>query len=89
MQCHNKFASEPALAAHAQRADGYRTEWSKRVDDSGVCPVCIATFHTRIRALHYVRSSAPPAGTDAMLQPARKSATSHDGKMRPGEIARL
>ena len=28
--CHNKFASERALAAHAQRAHGYRTEWSKQ-----------------------------------------------------------
>ena len=41
---HNMFASERALAAHAQKAHGYRTEWSKRVDDSGVCPVCKATF---------------------------------------------
>ena len=49
--CHNKFASERASAAHAQRAHGYRTEWSKRVDDSSVCPVCKATFQTRIRVL--------------------------------------
>ena len=56
--CDKKFASERALAAHAQRVHGYRTEWSKRVDDSGVCPVCKATFHTRIRVLNHVRSSA-------------------------------
>ena len=37
---------------------GNRTEWSKRVDDSGVCPVCKATLHTRIRVLNHVRSSA-------------------------------
>ena len=49
--CHNKFASERASAAHAQRAHGYRTERSKRVDDSSVCPVCKATFQTRIRVL--------------------------------------
>ena len=57
-ECHNKFASERASAAHAHRAHGYRTEWSNRVDDSGVCPVCKATFHTRIRVLNHVRSSA-------------------------------
>ena len=34
-ECHNTFASERALAAHAQRAHGYKTEWSKRVHDSG------------------------------------------------------
>ena len=56
--CDKKFASERALAAHAQRVHGYRIEWSKRVDDSGVCPVCKATFHTRIRVLNHVRSSA-------------------------------
>ena len=50
--CDKKFASERALAAQAQRVHGYRTEWSKRVDDSGVCPVCKATFHTRIRVLN-------------------------------------
>ena len=55
-ECNNKFAC--ALAAHAQRAHGYRTEWSKRGDDSGVCPVCKATFRTRIRVLNHVRSSA-------------------------------
>ena len=114
--CNKKFASERALAAHAQRAHGYRTEWSKRVDDSGVCPVCKATFHTRIRVLNHVRSSAcrdevvglpelPEesiekyrkadaaeirARLDGRSAPAaRKSATSHDGKMRPGAVARL
>ena len=51
--CNEKFASERALAAHAQRVHGYRTEWSKRVDGSGVCPVCKATFHTRIRVLNH------------------------------------
>ena len=38
-ECGKAFASERALAAHSQRVHWYRTEWSKRVDDSGVCPV--------------------------------------------------
>ena len=108
-----KFASERALAAHAQRVHGYRTEWSKRIDDSGVCPVCKATFHTRIRVLNHVRSSnfgdlpelaeeiieryrkadaaeIRTARLDGRSAPtARRSATSHDGKMRPGAVARL
>ena len=54
--CGKAFASERALAAHDQRTHGYRTEWSKRVDDSGVCPACKATFHTRIRVMSHVRS---------------------------------
>ena len=54
----SKASSERASAAHAQRVHGYRTEWSKRVDDSGVCPVCKATFHTRTRVMNHVRSSA-------------------------------
>ena len=54
---HNKFASERCLAAHAQRAHRHRTEKSKRVDDSCVCPVCKATFHTRVKVLNHVRSS--------------------------------
>ena len=110
--CDKKFASERALAADAQRVHGERTEWSKRVDDSGVCPVCKATFHTRIRVLNHVRSSAcrnkvgdlpelleeiieryrkadaaeiRTARIDGRSAPtARRSATSHDGKMRPG-----
>ena len=89
----------------------------KRVDDSGVCPVCKATFHTRIRVLNHVRSAAcrtevvdlaelsvetivrcrkadaaeiRAARRDGRSAPVgRKSATSHDGKMRPGGIARL
>ena len=56
--CNKKFASERAFAAHAKKVQGYRTEWSKRVDGSGVCPVCKATFHTGIRVLNHVRSSA-------------------------------
>ena len=56
-ECNNKFASERALAAHAQRAQGHRTEWSMCVDDSGDCPWCKATVHTRIRVLNHVRSS--------------------------------
>ena len=56
--CNKKFASQRALAAHAQRVHGYRTDWSKRVDDSSVFPVCKATFHTRIRVPNHVRSSA-------------------------------
>ena len=56
--CGKAFASERALAAHAQRVRGYRTEWSKRGDDSSVCPVCKAIFRTRIRVLSHVRSSA-------------------------------
>ena len=56
--CDKKFASERALAAPAQTVHGHRTEWSRRVDDSGVCPVCEATFHTRIRVLNHVRSTA-------------------------------
>ena len=115
--CNRKFASERALAARTQRVHGYRTEWSKRVDDSGVCPVCKATFHTRIRVLNHVRSSAcrnkvgdPPelpeeiieryrradaaeirtARPDGRSAPAaRRSATSHDGKMHPAGVARL
>ena len=115
--CSMKFASERALAAHSQRVHGYRTEWSKRVDDSGVCPVCKATFHTRIRVLNHMRSSAcrnkvgdlpeipeeiieryrkadaaeiRAARLDGRSAPtARRSATSHDGKMRPGGVARL
>ena len=115
--CNMKFASERALAAHSQRVHGYRTDWSKRVDDSGVCPVCKATFHTRIRVLNHVRSSAcrdkvgdlpeipeeiieryrkadaaeiRAARLDGRSAPtARRSATSHDGKMRPGGVARL
>ena len=106
--CNMKFASERALAAHSQRV---------RVDDSGVCLVCKATFHTRIRVLNHVRSSTcrdkvgdlpeipeeiieryrkadaaeiRAARLDGRSAPtARRSATSHDGKMRPGGVARL
>ena len=56
--CNKKFVSERASVALAQRLHGYSTEWSKRVDDSGVCPVRKATFHKRIRVLNHVRSSA-------------------------------
>ena len=42
--CNKKFASERAFAAHARSAHGYRTERSKRADDSGVCPACRETF---------------------------------------------
>ena len=56
-ECHDKFASERALYAHAQRMHGYRTGWSKRVDDSGVCQTHKATLHTRIRVLNHVRGS--------------------------------
>ena len=55
--CHNKYASRRALSAHAQRAHGNRTEWSKRIDDSGVCEARKAIFHTRIRVLNHVRGS--------------------------------
>ena len=106
--CNKKFASERALATHAQRVHGYRTEWSKRVDDSGVCPVWEATFLTRTRVLNHVRSSAcrdevgdlqelpeeiiekyRKADAEIRAPTARGSATSHDGKMRPGGVARL
>ena len=89
----------------------YRTEWSKRVDDSGVCPVCKATFHNHVRSSacrnkvgdlpelpeeiieRYRKADAAEIRTariDGRSAPtARRSATSHDGKMRPGGVARL
>ena len=114
--CNKKFASERALAVHAQRVHGYRKARSKRVDDSGVCPVCKATFHTRIRVLNHVRSLAcrdevgdlpdlpeeiiekcskadaveiRAARLDGRSAPTARSATSHDGKLRPSGVARL
>ena len=63
-----KFAPERALAVDAQRAHGYRTEWSKRIDASGVCPACKAIFQTRLRVLSHVRSSACRAVVVTLLE---------------------
>ena len=92
-----KFAPERALAVHAQRAHGYRTGWSKRIDASCFCPACKAIFDTRLQVLNHVSGrdspgaseEALPAGTDASAPAARTSATSQDGKARPGGISRL
>ena len=50
-ECHNKFASGRALAAHAKRTHVYRTAWSKRVDDSGVCLVSWTSQSSRRKKL--------------------------------------
>ena len=68
-----KFAPERALAIHAQRAHGYRTEWSKRIDASGFCLACKAIFHTRLRVLNHVRSSACRAVVVTLLEHPEKA----------------
>ena len=57
-ECHEMFASARALCAHRMKRHGVVNAWSRRVDSSGLCPVCSGNYRTRLRVLNHLRSSA-------------------------------
>ena len=63
-QCSRQFPSSKSLQTHRMKAHGVVTEWSRRIDASGICPVCCSVFHTRLRVLNHVRSSACKAAVE-------------------------
>ena len=59
-QCDREFATRSALGAHLYACHGHRSDARRFIDDSGVCPVCRAVFHSRLRVLKHVQG--PPYG---------------------------
>jgi hypothetical protein len=52
--CNATFASNKALLCHCRQKHNYRDPVRLFLTSDGVCPVCKATFHTRLRAIAHV-----------------------------------